>query len=270
MRRPNLALTEQLDRAGWRPSHLTRAVNDLLGDGYLRRSTVSEWLHAGRIPREPVPAIVAQLLTEATGSPVSVRDLWPGAALARTWSVPADDGLTRIAAAPCPAVALANDWLHYANHRTGSDQRHFIPVPRTALPEGDGDRTPANRASAHPHSAPAKMTAHHISGFPVECATLQFAHRQVLAFAELLMNLPQDDTLIPKLLVATTAAQEAAHGIGEHGLAQRYEMSLDILAEPSQWRSQAVPNTTGVASRSPAPRYSTRAQPNVSRRPDRA
>jgi hypothetical protein len=226
MRRPNLALTEQLARAGWRPPHLVRAVNDLLGDGYLSRSTVSEWLHAGRIPREPLPAIIAQFLTEATGRPVSVRELWPHAALAPTWTVPADDGLAQIAAAPCPAIALANDWLHHADHPSGRDRRHFLPVPHTSQPVVDRGPIPAIQVCSDPS---ARRTADRINSLPATRVTLRFAHRQVLAHAELLITLLRDDDMVSGLTLIIAAAAETAHRVMEHGLAQRYEMSGEIL-----------------------------------------
>jgi hypothetical protein len=59
--------------------------------------------------------------------------------------------------------------------------------------------------------------------------TLRFAHRQVLAHAELLITLLRDDDMVSGLTLIIAAAAETAHRVMEHGLAQRYEMSGEIL-----------------------------------------
>ncbi len=64
MRSANRNLAACMNAAGIRPPQMVTAVNQLLGQGYLSRSTVSEWMHAGHVPREPLPAIVAQLLSD--------------------------------------------------------------------------------------------------------------------------------------------------------------------------------------------------------------
>ena len=43
----------------WSPSLLAEAVNGVLGPGYVARGTVSEWLHQDRVPRDPLPTVVA-------------------------------------------------------------------------------------------------------------------------------------------------------------------------------------------------------------------
>jgi hypothetical protein len=82
------------------------------------------------------------------------------------------------------------------------------------------------------------MTEDHITSLPATPATLRFAHRQLLTHAELLLDLPQEHNLTLGLLLAPTAARETAHRAGQHGLAQRYEISRDILRATTSARSR--------------------------------
>lgn len=229
MRHPNIALTEELTRAGWRPSRLAAAINQVLGEGYASRSTVSEWLHAGRVPREPLPALVAQLLTEATGHPISVHGLWPDAVLAPTWTVLADVGLAQIVAAPCPALALAHDWVRHADHQAGRDRRHFLPVSPAALPDGGHSAPTPAAASGVPWYVTGNQTAHQAAVLPVSPAVLRLAHRQVLALAQALIDLPHERGPPSALVLATTTAGQLAESLRARGLAQRYAASNAIL-----------------------------------------
>jgi hypothetical protein len=58
----NAVLGMLLAELGWSPSRLAKAVNGVLGPGYVARSTVSEWLHQDRVPRHPLPTVVAHLI----------------------------------------------------------------------------------------------------------------------------------------------------------------------------------------------------------------
>jgi hypothetical protein len=226
MRHPNHALAEQLASAGWRPPQLVAAVNALLGNDYLSRSTVSEWLHAGRVPREPLPAIVTQLLNEATGRSLLVSDLWPQAGLAPAWAVPADNGLDAIANSPSPAVALAADWIRHADRQQGCDRRRFTPVPPSALPSAP----PICEAPAGPWTAIALAVTEQIACLPPGPTALRFAHRQTITFAETLTDTAQDSDTAMALARILTTAGNLARIAGAGGLAQRYHASSAILS----------------------------------------
>jgi len=225
MRRANHVLAEQLASACWRPPQLVASVNALLGDGYLSRSTVSEWLHAGRVPREPLPAIVAQLLSEATGRSVRVGDLWPRAGLAPAWAVPADDGLDAIAHSPNPAVAVADDWIRHADRQGGRDRRRFIPV----LPKALSDGPLACGSATGPWTAMALAVTEHLAHLPPGPTALQFAHRQTVTFAETLKDTTQDSDAPAALARILTTAGNLAGAARVGGLAQRYHASCAIL-----------------------------------------
>ncbi|MGH3812919.1 MAG: hypothetical protein ACRDUV_10740, partial [Pseudonocardiaceae bacterium] len=90
--RGNEMLGTLLAELGWAPSRLAEVVNGLLGPGYVARSTVSEWLHQDRVPRDPLPTVVAHLISDALDREVSVAQLWSGRAQPAEFWVPADAG----------------------------------------------------------------------------------------------------------------------------------------------------------------------------------
>lgn len=230
MRRPNRELAEYMARAGMRPPRLVAEINALLGDGYVSRSTVSEWLHAGRVPREPLPAVIAALLSEATGSRIRVSDLWPGACLTPTWAIPADDGLYRIARAPSPATALARDWVTHAAPHGGNDRRRFIPMPpgQVGFPVVPSIAVAAVSANG-PWSTAAQATATGLARLPNQPSAVRYAHRQVLAFSNVLLEEGNGSDQTAALLVVVHGAAEVAEQAGETGLAQRYRAGAALL-----------------------------------------
>ncbi len=72
---PNRALRALLAEAAWTEDHLARQVNTLATEVgvvlRLDRRSVTHWL-AGRRPRPPVPALVAEAFTRELGRPVTV------------------------------------------------------------------------------------------------------------------------------------------------------------------------------------------------------
>jgi hypothetical protein len=83
-----------LAELGWSPGSLAAAVNGVLGPGYLARSTVSDWLHHNRLPRAPLPTVVAHLISDALGREVGLEELWSGRATPAALWVSADAGMT--------------------------------------------------------------------------------------------------------------------------------------------------------------------------------
>lgn len=230
MRRPNEVLAKQLALAGWRPPQLVAAVNALLGESYLSRSTVSEWLHAGRVPREPLPSIVAQLLSEACERHIAVHDLWPRAPLACGWMVRADSGLAEITGSASPAVALAKDWIRHANRNQGCDRRIFSPiVPPRETPRNDD--LPAEAPGTGHWGDIARSVVAQLASLPLGPVAMRFAHRQMLTHAETLIDRPQDEGITTALAAITTAAEELARTAGAIGLAQRYCASSSIFRD---------------------------------------
>src|SRR2546421_7105775 len=93
MSQPNKALAALLEEAGFSEAGLARRVNEL---GRARRlsldydyTAVYRWTRKGQRPRDPVPTLIAEALTERLGRPVSSVEI--GMATAK--AVPSDVGL---------------------------------------------------------------------------------------------------------------------------------------------------------------------------------
>ncbi|MFE7805883.1 sporulation protein [Streptomyces sp. NPDC057430] len=90
---PNLALKQLLEESGTSRESLARRVNSLSqltgkSRGYTHTS-VSNWIDRGMIPHAPVPSLIAAVLGERLGRPVSLDDIGMGK-LRENW---ADMGL---------------------------------------------------------------------------------------------------------------------------------------------------------------------------------
>jgi len=128
----NAVLGALLAELGWSPGRLAEAVNGLLGSGYVGRSTVSEWVHRDRVPRHPLPTVVAHLVSDVLDREVSVERLWSGRARPAELWVPADVdlGLPWTAAG---TVGVLDDWLRHTGGSMGVDRRTFLAVGGAAL-----------------------------------------------------------------------------------------------------------------------------------------
>jgi hypothetical protein len=230
MRQPNHALAHHLKLAGWRSPQLAIAINALLGSGYTSRSTVSEWVHAGRVPRAPLPAVIAMLLSEATGNQVTVDDLWSGTPVAPTWTFSADDGIEQLSQHFDPISAVAQDWIRHYDRHAACDRRRFIPVPRSSLPVTDSgsEHFPA-QSDELPLEVITRAVAIQLAHLPESPAALRFAHRQVIALAETLIDASGGKSIAAALAIAVLAAGELAEAVGKTGLSQRYHVSGCII-----------------------------------------
>jgi len=130
--RGNEILGTLLAELGWSPSQLAEGVNALRGPGSVARSTVSEWLHKDRVPREPLPTVVAHLISDALDREVSVAQVWSGRAQPAEFWVPADHGL-RLPWTAAGTVEVLDDWLRHAGGSIGMDRRIFLAVSGASL-----------------------------------------------------------------------------------------------------------------------------------------
>lgn len=83
------SLAACLRDAAWRPRELARVVNDRLdrlGKGNLRihLTTPYSWLRHGYCPYQPTADIVAEVLSERLGRPITAATLWPDRAKSAT------------------------------------------------------------------------------------------------------------------------------------------------------------------------------------------
>src|SRR2546423_6295231 len=93
MSQPNQALAALLEEAGFSEAGLARRVNELgrvhghsFGYDY---TAVYRWTRKGQRPRDPVPTLIAEALTERLRRPVSSADI----GMATANAVPSDVGL---------------------------------------------------------------------------------------------------------------------------------------------------------------------------------
>src|SRR5215831_20724205 len=76
-------LADLLRLAEWSSRQLVTAINARLsaqGRERLRLDPTAgySWVSKGFVPRPPIPDVVAAVLSERLGYPVTVADLWPG------------------------------------------------------------------------------------------------------------------------------------------------------------------------------------------------
>ncbi|MGH3799664.1 MAG: hypothetical protein ACRDTD_05920, partial [Pseudonocardiaceae bacterium] len=125
--RGNAVLGALLSELDWSPSRLTEVVNGVLGPGYVGRSTVSEWVNQDRVPRDPLPTVVAHLISDAVEREVSVAQVWSGRAQPAEFWVPADAGL-QLPWTAMGTVEVLDDWLRHPGGAIRMDRRIFLAV----------------------------------------------------------------------------------------------------------------------------------------------
>ncbi|MGH3771175.1 MAG: hypothetical protein ACRDRW_07240 [Pseudonocardiaceae bacterium] len=130
--RGNAVLGALLGELGWSPNHLAGAVNGLLGPSSVARSTVSDWLNQDRLPRGPLPTVVAHLISDTLDRDVSVDELWAGRAQPAEFWVPADHGL-HLPWTAAGTVEVLDDWLRHTGGSIGMDRRVLLAVSGASL-----------------------------------------------------------------------------------------------------------------------------------------
>ncbi len=260
----NVVLGALLAELGWSPGRLAEAVNGLLGPGYVGRSTVSEWVHRDRVPRHPLPTVVAHLVSDVLDREVSVEWLWSGRARPAELWVPADVdlGLPWTAAG---TVGVLDDWLRHTGGSMGVDRRTFLAVGGaaltgpawgyvdhlvgrggsfTALAAGQGTMT----VTPATVDVVAAMTAGIRNLGGVEGGhedNLRIVHRHLTWVGKLLRQSRFSSNAVADRLLAEWAqlAQFAgwmAHDTGKHGLSQRCFISGLHAAHTAGDRSVAA------------------------------
>ncbi|MGH3567865.1 MAG: hypothetical protein ACRDRH_17910 [Pseudonocardia sp.] len=128
----NAVLGRLLGELAWSPSLLAEAVNGLLGPGYVARGTVSDWLRRDRLPRDPLPTVVAHLISDTLGREVSLDELWSGRAQPAELWVPADAGMN-LPWTAAGTVQVLDDWLGHTGGSIRMDRRFFLAISGGAL-----------------------------------------------------------------------------------------------------------------------------------------
>lgn len=76
----NTVLAALLTELDWTPRMLTRQINRLFGPGTVADTAAYHWRDTARVPRPPLPALVAWVLSRNLGRSVTVAELWNGRA----------------------------------------------------------------------------------------------------------------------------------------------------------------------------------------------
>ncbi|MEU0557466.1 carph-isopro domain-containing protein [Dactylosporangium sp. NPDC006015] len=133
--RTNPALAARLSEAGLTPRALARELNRLLGVGTLAETAPYYWRDAGGVPRTPLPALTAYVVSRRLGKIVTASDLWPGRSEVGdgTLILDASAGMTGPWSLTS-TMLIAEDWL------LGGlmDRRMFLSVSGAALTRAVG------------------------------------------------------------------------------------------------------------------------------------
>ncbi|MFN2494964.1 MAG: hypothetical protein ABR608_03505, partial [Pseudonocardiaceae bacterium] len=242
----NVILERLLGELGWSPGLLAEAVNGVLGPGYLARSTVSDWLHHDRLPRGPLPTVVAHLLSDTLDREVCFDELWSGRAQPAEFWVPADTGL-HLPWTAAGTVKVLDDWLRHTGGSIGMDRRIFLAVSGAALTTpawgyvdhlatgggsfnglADGRRSITVTAAMVDAVAATTAGLRNLSdGEGGNNDNLRFVHHHLTWVAKLLRQARFTSSTVANRLLAEWAqlAQLAAwlaNDANQHGLSQRY------------------------------------------------
>lgn len=232
---PNEVLAALLAELGWSPRALARRINRIQGTGTVAETAPYHWRDSSRVPRPPLPTLVAWVLSRELGRPVSVAELWQGKAAVSPLVLPAHAGLdqpwTRAG-----ALSVADDWVIAGL----VDRRVFLALPASAILAALG----ADYRTAGPASRPA-ATASSPGGHPLldqieqaipllqrlddasgGGAHLPYVGAQFRAVALLLRQGHYDGTTERRIFTALAEIGQLAGWMafdaGHHGLAQRY------------------------------------------------
>jgi hypothetical protein len=125
---PNETLTRLLADLSWSAERLACEINRLLGAGAVASTAPYHWLKGGRPRREEVRSAAVFALSQASGRPVTVAELWPDSALQPSHLIPAVVGM-EVPWTLAGTVMVAHDWL------LGGlmDRRAFLAVTGAAL-----------------------------------------------------------------------------------------------------------------------------------------
>ncbi|MGH3825520.1 MAG: hypothetical protein ACRDRA_22180 [Pseudonocardiaceae bacterium] len=248
-RRGNAVLGALLGELGWSPSRLAEVINGVLGPGYVGRSTVAEWVNQDRVPREPLPTVVAHLISDAVDREVPVAQVWSGRAQPAEFWVPADAGL-ELPWTAMGTVEVLDDWLRHTGGSIGMDRRIFLAVSGATLTTSAWDyvdqlatrgasfavladeRRSITVTSAMVDTVAATTTAIRDLG-SVEggnADNLRFVHHHLTWVAKLLRQARFNGAAVADRLLAEWAqlAQVAswmANDARQYGLSQRYFIS---------------------------------------------
>jgi hypothetical protein len=246
----NEILDSFLQELGWSPRTLVRKLNRVLGPNTVAETAAYHWRDYGRIPRVPLPALTAWVLSEELGRRVTVGELWEGKA---------DDvppGLRADFDADVPwsragALSVLEDWT-----MSGLlDRRFFLRISGAALTaivayageEGRPGNGSGGIVNGEPlvdqidAMIPMLQRLDDVSGGG---AHLAYVGAQFRSVALLLRQTQQTENIERRLFTALAELGQLAGWMafdaGRHGLAQRYFFTALRCAREAGYQSIAA------------------------------
>ncbi|WP_020579909.1 carph-isopro domain-containing protein [Actinopolymorpha alba] len=250
-RQPNAVLHRLLDELGWSPRTLAQRVNRAFGAGTIAETAPYHWRDTGRIPRPPVPTLVASLLSAELGRPVTVAELWQGMATESPYVVTADTGLD-LPWGRRGTLKVIDDWVVSGL----LDRRQFLAISGASLtaqatgylsapisvhqePLAPGDGGPLLEQLEHSIPLLQKLDdagggGMHLDYVGAHFRTVALLIRQGGHAAKV------ENRLIAALATIGQLAGWMAFDAGKHGLAQRYFFTALRAARESNYRPMAA------------------------------
>ncbi|WP_329476136.1 transcriptional regulator [Kribbella sp. NBC_01484] len=138
----NDVLDELLRELGWSPRTLARRLNRDFGAGTVAETAPYHWRDSGGVPRPPLPALVAHLLSRELGRLITVGELWQGRAVDSPLVVPADAAL-RQPWTRAGTLSAIDDWVVAGL----LDRRQFLAISGVSLTSIPGDYLAGGKAA---------------------------------------------------------------------------------------------------------------------------
>ncbi|MCZ4100768.1 transcriptional regulator [Streptomyces sp. H39-C1] len=233
---PNAVLVACLEELGWSPKILARKLNRVFGPGTVAESAPYHWRDTSALPRSPLPAMAAYVLSQDLGRVISVAELWQGRAADSPMLVPADTDLAR----PWTVQGLGSiveDWV------LGGlvDRRRFLAISGSGLIavvaqylDGTAGRGTYTRrmASASGADPLIDQVEHHLPLLQMlddehgGARHLPYVGAQFRAVGLLVHDGGHSETVLTRLVRALAEIGQLAGWMAfdaaDHGLAQRY------------------------------------------------
>lgn len=108
--RVNTVLKQALSELGWSPRDLSRHLNKAIGECMVSATAPYHWRDNGRVPRAPLPPLVAGLLSQQLGRPITVMELW-GTTCEETSAVMSADRGFQTAPTQAGMMKIVDDWV---------------------------------------------------------------------------------------------------------------------------------------------------------------
>jgi hypothetical protein len=246
----NEVLDGLLQELSWSPRTLARRLNRDFGTGTVAETAPYHWRDSGGVPRSPLPALVAHLLSCELGRLVTLGELWQGRAMDSPLVVRADAGM-RQPWTRAGTLGTIDDWVV-----TGLlDRRQFLAISGVSLTSIPGayptaaktTREFARAATDGPlieqieQSIPLLQKLDDASGGG---AHLQYVGAQFRSVALLFREGSQPRSVESRLLSALAEIGQLAGWMafdaGHHGLAQRYMFTALRAAHECGYKAMAA------------------------------